>query len=216
MRYKAGFILAGSMLGLAMPVKGLGAPIVEYNFGPNGAGFTYAATTIAPNVTASGINSTNDFGVDDQFSTDAGVGDTSGWYSNNPGGNYLSVSSNASASDDGFWIETIVTAAPGYVIDPSSFEVYGGAGGSSAVRSCYIFDNVDGFPTSITPNASNPPAIVGGDLLASGPFTVVRRDGRHPGHERIPGQQFFRRRRKSLQLYGASVFRYGRQRKQKY
>ncbi len=180
MRCKAGFILAGSMVGLAIPVKGLGSPIVVYNFGPNSTHFTYAATTLAANATASGINSTSDFGVDDQFSTDAGVGDTSGWYSNNPGGNYLSVNSNASLSDNGFWIETIVTAAAGYTIDPTSFEVYGGAGGSSNVRSCYVFDNVDGFPTSITPNSSTPPAIVGGDELAGGPFSVVRGSGGTP------------------------------------
>ncbi len=174
MRVKYG-LLALSLLGLAVPLKSSGAIITAYNFGPNGSSFTYAATTKDPNVTVSGINSAGDFGTSDTqpFTMDSGVGGTSGWYTNNAGGNYLTVSSTASTSDNNFWIETIVTAAPGFAINPSSVELFGGAGGASNVRSAYMFDSVDGFPTSITPSATTP-TIVGGDLLASGPFTVVR------------------------------------------
>src|SRR5580698_6160870 len=190
MRYKVGVTLAGGMLVLALPLKGRGDVVVAYNFGPNGASYTNAATTLASNVTASGIQSTNDFGIDDQFATDDGVGGTSAWYANNPGGNYLSVSSNASSFDTGFWIETIVTAAPGYAIDPSGFELFGGAGGSSAVRSCYLFDNVDEFPTSIATNPTGAPTIAGGDLLASGAFTVVRGAGGAPAMNEIHVSSF--------------------------
>ena len=174
MRVRFALLLLG-MLGLAIPLKSSAAIIDAYNFGPNGTSFTYAATTEDPNVTVSGINSTGDFGTSDTqpFTMDSGVGGTSAWYTNNAGGNYLTVSSTASTSDNNFWIETIVTAAPGFAINPSSVELFGGAGGSSNVRSAYIFDNVDGFPTSITPSATTP-TIVGGDLLASGPFTAVR------------------------------------------
>jgi hypothetical protein len=187
MRCKLGWIIASAFVS-ATSMLAHGSVIAAYNFGPNSTSFTYAATTLAANVTASGINSPN--GIDDQFTQDDGVGGTSAWYSNNPGGNYLSLNSNASLSDNGFWVETIVTAAAGYAIDPSSFELLGGAGGSSNVRSSYIFDNVDGDPTSITPNATGAPTIVGGDLLASGAFTVVRGAGGAPAMNEIQVSSF--------------------------
>jgi MYXO-CTERM domain-containing protein len=186
---KSGLVLAGA-LSLAMPMKGLAVPIVAYNFGPNSTSFTYAATTVAANVTASGINSTGDFGANDVFSADNGVGGTSGWYTNNPGGNYLSVESSGSTTDNGYWIETIVTAQAGYVIDPTSFELIGGAGGSSAVRSAYIYDNVDGLPTSLVTNGSGAPTITGGDLLASGTFTAVRGTSGPPSMNEIQVASF--------------------------
>jgi hypothetical protein len=189
MRVRITLLLSG-MLGLAIPLKSSAAIIDAYNFGPNGTSFTYAATTLATNVTASGINSTSDFGANDSFSQNNGVGGTSGWYTNNSGGNYLSVSSTGTTSDNGYWVETIVTAASGYALDPSSFELFGGAGGSSNVRSAYIFDNVDGFPTSITPIASSTPTIVGGDLLASGPFTAVRGSSGPPSMNEIQVASF--------------------------
>ena len=173
MRMKIGLAIA-ALLALATPTKSPAAIIAAYNFGPNGTSFTYAATTLAPNVTASGINSTGDFGANNTFTMDNGVGGTSAWYTNNSGGNYLSVESNGSTTDNGYWVETIVTAAPGFVIDPTSFELFGGAGGSSNVRSAYIFDNVDGFPTNLATNASAGPTITGGDLLASANFTADR------------------------------------------
>ncbi|HEX4056437.1 MAG TPA: hypothetical protein VHX86_19420, partial [Tepidisphaeraceae bacterium] len=178
MRRKAGFIWAGSMVGLAMPVKGLGAAIVEYNFGNSATAFTYAATTIAPNVTASGIDSTNDFGDADTFTVDAGQ--TSAYYANDPGGgvNILSVESSQSATDDNFWVETIVTANPGYAIDPTSFELYAGAGGSSAMRSAYIYDSADdALDPNITPTATGGPTgtdTMANPLQGSGTFTAVR------------------------------------------
>ena len=185
MRFTSGLALAG-MFALAMPAISRGSVIVAYNFGPKGTSFTYAATTIAADVTASGINSSGDEGANSVNTPDDGVGNTSGWYSNNPGpGNYLSVESSGSTSDNGYWVETIVTAAAGYVIDPASFELFGGAGGSSAVRSAYIFDNVDGFPTSITPSGTGAPTITGGDELASGTFTVVRGTGGTPAMNEI-------------------------------
>ncbi len=178
MRRKAGFILAGSMAGLAMPVKGLGAAIVAYNFGSSATEFTYAATTIAPNVTASGINSTNDFGDADTLTVDAGQ--ASAYYANDPGGgvNILSVESSQSATDDNFWVETIVTANPGYAIDPTSFELYGGAGGSSAMQSAYVYDSADdALDPNITPTATGGPtgtSTMANPLQGSGAFTAVR------------------------------------------
>lgn len=173
MRCKLGLIVAGA-LASAIPMIARGSVIAAYNFGPNGSSFTYAATTLAPDVTASGINSTGDFGTNTLFTQDNGVGGESGWYTNNSGGNYLSVESSGSTTDNGYWVEMIITAAAGYEIDPASFELFGGAGGSSAVRSAYIFDNLDGFPTSLATSASAPPTITGGDELASGTFTAVR------------------------------------------
>jgi len=173
MRVKYGLALAG-LVGLVLPLKSFGSVIAAYNFGPNGTSFTYAATTLAANVSASGINSAGDFGTNDVFTQDNGVGGTSGWYTNNSGGNYLSVESNGSTTDNGYWVEMVITPAAGYALDPASFELYGGAGGSSAVRSTYIFDNVDGFPTNLATNGSSGPTITGGDELASGNFTAVR------------------------------------------
>jgi hypothetical protein len=172
MRFTSGLMLAG-VLALAMPTKSRGAVIVAYNFGPTGTSFTYAATTIAANVTASGINSAGDEGTTTTNTQDNGVGGGSGWYSNNSGGNYLSVANTSATSDNGYWVETIVTVAPGFVIDPTRFTLVGGAGGSSNVRSSYIFDNVDGFPTSIAATSGSP-TITGGDELGSGTFTVLR------------------------------------------
>jgi hypothetical protein len=172
MRFTSGLLLAG-MSALAMPMVARGAVIAAYNFGPNGASFTYAATTIAANVTASGLNSANDFGNTTTETQDNGVGGGSGWYATNSGGNYLSVLNTSASSDNGYWVETIVTAAAGYAITPTSFTLLGGAGGGSNVRSCYIFDNVDGFPTSIAAT-SGAPTVTGGDELGSGTFTVVR------------------------------------------
>ena len=77
-------INAGGLLALAMPTKSRAAVIVAYNFGPTGTSFTYAATTIAANVTASGINSAGDEGNTTTNTQDNGVGGGSGWYSNIP------------------------------------------------------------------------------------------------------------------------------------
>jgi hypothetical protein len=168
------FIAAIAGLGaLALPVKSFASVIAAYNFGPTSTSFTYAATTLATGVTASGINSAGDYGSSDVFSQDAGQANT--YYTTNPGGgaNLLSVES-STANDNNWWVEMIVTAQPGYAIDPTSFELYGGAGGSSVSRSAYVFDNVDGFPTSVSAVSATsdlPPTITGGDLLASGNFT---------------------------------------------
>jgi hypothetical protein len=189
MQLKHALALSG-ILGLAIPLQSFGSIIAAYNFGPNGTSFTYAATTLAPNVTASGINSTGDFGTNVVFTQDNGVGGTSGWYTNNAGGNYLSVESSGSTTDNGYWVETIVTPAAGFAIDPASFELVGGAGGSSNVRSAYVFDNVDGFPTNIATNSSGAPTITGGDLLASGNFTAVRGTSGPPSMNQIQVASF--------------------------
>jgi PEP-CTERM motif len=167
---KSGLALAAI---LAMPMIGRASVIVAYQFGPNGTSFTYGATTIAPNVTASGLNSAGDFGTTTTETQDDGVGGASGWYTTNSGGNYLSVSNSSANSDTGYWLETIVTAAAGYEIDPTSFTLVGGAGGSSNTRSFLVFDNVDGLPTSIAAT-SGAPTVTGGDELGSGTFTAVR------------------------------------------
>jgi hypothetical protein len=189
MRVKLALALA-SIVGLGLPLSSKGAVIAAYNFGPNGTGFTYAATTLTANVTASGINSAGDFGSNDTFTPDDGVGGSSGWYTNNSGGNYLSLSNAGSSTDNGYWVEMIITAAAGYAIDPASFELFGGAGGSSNVRSAYIFDNVDGFPTNLATNASSGPTITGGDLLASGNFTAVRGTSGPPSMNEIQVASF--------------------------
>jgi len=189
MRMKIGLTIA-ALLALATPIKSPAAIIAAYNFGPNGTSFTYAATTLAPNVTASGINSTGDFGTNDTFTQDNGVGGTSGWYTNNSGGNYLSVESSGSTTDNGYWVEMIITAAAGYAIDPTSFELFGGAGGSSNVRSANIFDNVDGFPSNLATNASAGPTITGGDLLANANFTAVRGTSGPPSMNEIQVASF--------------------------
>ncbi len=170
MRVKLALSVA-SIVGLGLPLSGKASIIAAYNFGPNGTSFTYAATTLAANVTASGVNSTGDFGANTVFAPDDGKGGAAGWYSNNSSGpgNYLSIS-DSGTTDSGFFIETIVTAAAGYLIDPTSFDLIGGAGGSSNVRSAYIYDNVDGYPT---PPIINSP-FTGGDLLGSGNFTTIR------------------------------------------
>lgn len=176
LRLGSGLALA-ALSGLALPMKTSASIIAAYNFGPTSTSFTYAATTLAANVTASGINSTNDFGSADVFSTDAGI--QPGWYTNNPGGgpNMLSVESSQSASDDNFWIELIVTPAANYEINPTSFELYGGAGGSSVTRTAYVYDSVDdALDPNITPNASTPPSgtnTVANPLQASGNFTAT-------------------------------------------
>src|ERR1700742_3432766 len=102
MRVKHRLLVAG-VLGLAWPLKSPGSIIAAYNFGPHGSSFTFAATTKYPKVTASGINSTSDFGANDTFTQDNGVGGASAWYTNNSGGNYLSVESSGSTSDNGYW-----------------------------------------------------------------------------------------------------------------
>jgi hypothetical protein len=184
------FLAIASIVGLGLPLSSRGSIIVAYNFGPNGTSFTFAATTKDPNVTASGINSTSDFGTNTVFTQDSGVGGTSGWYTNNAGGNYLSVGSSGSTTDNGYWVETIVTAQPGFVIDPTGFRITGGAGGASNVRSAYIFDNVDGFPTNIATNATGAPTITGGDLLGSGNFTSVRGTAGPPAMNNIQVSSF--------------------------
>ena len=189
MRSKFALLLGGT-LALAIPMTSRAGVIAAYNFGPNGTSFTFAATTLAANVTASGINSTNDFGANVTLSQDNGVGGTSGWYTDNAGGNYLSVQTNGSTTDNGFWVETIVTAAPGFAINPTSFELVGGAGGASNVRSAYIFDNVDGFPTNIATNATGAPTITGGDLLASANFSAMRGASGPPSMNQIQVASF--------------------------
>jgi hypothetical protein len=154
-----------------------GQVIASYNFGANAAGFTTSATTVAANATALDLEATNNFGSLDAFTTDEGVGGTSGWYTNNSGGNYLSVSSTGSSTDNGYWVQVNVTAAAGFLLDPTSFILDGGAGGSSAVRSAYIFDSVGGFPTNLLTNSDSGPTITGGTLDGSGTFTTVRGTG---------------------------------------
>jgi hypothetical protein len=142
-----------------------GAIIAQYNFGPSG-GLTTAATTVAANASATSLTP----GSTTVVANDPGVS----YYNNQPGPNLISVSESSaiSGSDLGFSESFTVTAAAGYVIDPTSFTLEGGAGGSSNVRSYYIYDSVDGGPTAS--NTANSPPLTGGDVLASGPFTVDR------------------------------------------
>jgi hypothetical protein len=170
-----------ALLGLALPMTTSASIIAAYNFGPTSTSFTYAATTLAANVTASGINSAGDFGSADTFTGDDGALTTVSpvYYTNDPGGgpNMLSVESSQSASDDNFWIEIIVTPAAGYEINPTSFELYGGAGGSSVTRTAYVYDSVDdALNPNITPQSSNPPTgtnTMTNPLQASGNFTAT-------------------------------------------
>lgn len=180
LRLKSGLALA-ALLGLAWPMKASAAVIAAYNFGSTSTSFTYAATTLAANVTASGINSAGDFGSADTFTMDDGALTTVSpvYYTNDPGGgpNMLSVESSQSATDDNFWIEMIVTPVAGYEINPTSFELYGGAGGSSVTRTAYVYDSVDdALNPNITPNASSAPSgtnTLTNPLQASGSFTAT-------------------------------------------
>jgi endo-1,4-beta-xylanase len=65
MRFAFGSLLAGTLI-LAMPLIGRGSIIVAYNFGSSGAHFTYAATTIATDVTASAYSDRRLVGVQAQ------------------------------------------------------------------------------------------------------------------------------------------------------
>jgi hypothetical protein len=182
--YMAGAALPlAGMAAIATPSTASGSVIAAYNFGATSTSFTYAATTLAANVTASGINSTA--GSADVFSTDAGI--QPGWYTTNPGGgpNMLSVENNTqTATDDNFWIEITVTPAAGYEINPMSFELYGGAGGGSNVRSAYVYDSVDDALTpNITPVSSGSPTgtnTVANPLQGSGNFTPDDRSSSDP------------------------------------
>jgi len=194
MRFKSGVLMAG-LAGLAMPVISKGAILADYSMGASSATFSAAPSFVAANATASNL-------TPGAYAGEATVtfGDTTvvapttdaSYYSDqqtlpapngNAGGpNILSVSetTTVSGSDLGFGETITVTANAGYVLDPTSFELFGGAGGSSNVRSYYIFDNVDGFPNNMTPSSSTP-SITGGDLLASGSFTSVRSGNENEG-----------------------------------
>jgi hypothetical protein len=177
----------GYVAGAALPLAGLaafavpstasGSIIAAYNFGATSTTFTGAATTLAANVTASGIETAGDFGSAVTFSTDAGQ--TANYYTTDPGGgpNMLSVESSQSTTDDNFWIEIIVTPTAGYQINPASFELYGGAGGGSNVRTAYVYDSVDDALTpNITPVSSGSPTgtnTVANPLMGSGNFTAT-------------------------------------------
>src|SRR3984957_299244 len=103
MRCKSAWIIA-SVIVSAASISANGSVIAAYNFGPNSTSFTYAATTLAANVTASGLNSV--VGTNTTLAPDDGLGGN--WYSNNGGGgNYLTVSTTGSTTDNGFWIATI-------------------------------------------------------------------------------------------------------------
>jgi hypothetical protein len=180
MRFKSGVLMAG-LAGLAMPALSKGAILAAYNMGTVSGTVTTAATTVAANITASALTpgaysgeATVTFGDTTVVTNDPGVA----YYSNQQtvgGPNMISVSetTTTSGSDLGYGETITVTANAGYLIDPTSFELFGGAGGSSNVRSYYVFDNVDGFPNNMTPSSTTP-SITGGDLLTSGSFTSVR------------------------------------------
>ncbi len=179
MRVKLALALV-SIVGLGMPLCTRGSVIAAYNFGPSSTSFTYAATTLAANVTASGLNSA--IGANTTESTNDGVS----FYASQPGPNVMSVSQSGSSTDNGYWVQMIITAAAGYVIDPSSFELFGGAGGgTTGQRSAYIFDDKDtpgftGAPSNLNlaTNAGAGPTITSNgnpySPLASGSFTAIR------------------------------------------
>lgn len=187
---------------LATPTAASGAIIVQYAFA--GTTSTYSSpTTIDPNVTAPALNSdqgvrlTNGgttavtYGTGLSIAPDASVGGTTGWYTNNPGGNYLTVTLNSNSDSEQF-IQFTVTANAGYVIDPTAIELVGGAGGSSNVRSAYIYDNVDGEPTAFANSSNTGTGISGGVLMASGSFTADRgAAGTGPGSTTPPTMNTF-------------------------
>lgn len=181
MRFKSRVLMAG-LAGLAMPAMSKGSILAAYNMGTVSGTVSTAATTVAANISASALTpgAYNSAGGTVTFSDTTVVANDPGvaYYSNQQtvgGPNMISVSETTtiSGSDLGYGETLTVTANAGYLIDPTSFELYGGAGGSSNVRSYYIYDNVDGFPNNMTPSSSTP-SITGGDLLASGSFTAVR------------------------------------------
>jgi len=168
--YVAGASLPiASIASLAMPMTASGSVIAAYDMGNTSGTVSLVATTLDPNATASSLAQPIGSNTGDTVTADPGVT----FYSNQPGPNMISVQLPSSTGDDTNYFESFtVTANAGFVLDPTGFTLKGGAGGSSNVRSAYIYDNVDGFPT-----AEHAPPFTGGDLL-NGPsgtaFTQVR------------------------------------------
>jgi hypothetical protein len=162
------FLSVVSALGLGLPLSSQAAIIAQYNFyglvggvpGTQGAASSYSVSpnVLAANVTASnittGVNTTVSSNVDQTY------------YASQTNPSIMSVESTGSTTDNGYWIQMVFTPAAGYVIDPTSFDLVAGAGGSSNVRSGYIFDDADtpGFTGSpsdlnLATNASSGPTI---------------------------------------------------------
>jgi hypothetical protein len=164
MRRKSGLPIAG-MLTMGIPMTASASIIAQYNMGNTSGTVSLAATTLDPNATATSLTP----GSTTVVSNDPGVS----FYTSQPGPNMISVAeASSTASDTGYSESFTVTANAGFVLDPTSFTLDGGKGGSSNIRSAYIYDSVDGFPT-----AEIAPPFTGGDLL-NGPsgtaFTPVR------------------------------------------
>jgi hypothetical protein len=184
MRLKTGLAIA-SAVALAVPTKGRGQ-IVTYNFGSsNSSSETLATMEMPSQYAATGLQTPGSLtvGTTTTPTNDDAGGGTVNSYWVSPSPNYLSVentqgtgATNSTTPDSGYYVDFVITADPGYVIDPTSFVLTGGQGGGTAsARSYYIFDNVDGLPSSVTSNNTSPATVVGAtplSVVATNPVTT--------------------------------------------
>lgn len=137
------------------------AAIAEYRFNTN----TLAATANDANVTATNISG----GSLATSSTNFTFQNTT-WYTAAP---FYAVARGGSNPSDnsGYYARFVVTAAPGYELDLTSFTFTGAAGGGTAnQRSWAIYTSVDGLELL----AANKTDIASGPDVNSGSFSMVR------------------------------------------
>jgi hypothetical protein len=182
MRLKTGLAIAAAAA-LAVPTRGR-AQIVQYNFAnADATGVTLAtmetATTTDPNATALNMS----LGSETTALTDDDGAASVFWATPSP--DYISVSrtSPTTATDDtNFYVQITVNAMPGYVLDPTSLTLVGGAGGGSLTRSYYVTDSADGLPSGANDMTGNGLGTSGetnanGTIAGDGTFSVERNTG---------------------------------------
>ena len=174
MKLKFGILAAGIIAGV-LPAATWGDVIVQYNFGSISTTGETLATMEAPTTVSSNVSTTSvSLGTTATAATNEGP--TVATFYTSPASNSLSVANTSASSDLNYYVDFTVTANAGFTFTPTGFTLVGGAGGASNTRSFLLFDNVDGFPTSITATATTP-TVVGGTQLGGGTFTAVRSTG---------------------------------------
>jgi MYXO-CTERM domain-containing protein len=150
--------------------------IVQYNFSNGGATGITLTQMETPTSTNANVSSTN-LSLGSTTGTALDEGSTVSSYYTSPSPDYFSVNNSSATSDNGFYVDFTVTAASGYAFTPTGFNIVGGAGGSSNVRSFMLFDNVDGLPTSIAATSGAPTVTGGAEVGSDTPFTALRSTG---------------------------------------
>jgi hypothetical protein len=140
-------ILAG-VLGAAS--AGRAAVIADYDFTSS----TTAASVVAANVLASGLS----FGTSVNSPTSS-----NDFYASKP---VLSISRKDDTAAQ-VYVQTTITAAPGFELNLDSFTFDGAKGGASDPRTYEVHSSVGGLAISSDPSAP-------GQVLASGQFTATR------------------------------------------